>query len=90
MAKRTPKQQDMQSELDESTRSLLHAEADLIAHLHRCGNEIAKKHKYRGLEGLEAVRYFLMQKHNWTPAQVRSLNYDDLRFAMSQDARDVL
>lgn len=50
------------------------------------GDQLASEHGYpSGLRGLEAIRYYLMQKHNWLPAQVRSLSYEDLAFAMSKE-----
>lgn len=53
--------------------------------LERFGDRLAKEKGYREHEGIEAVRYFLMQKHNWLPSQVRALSTEDLIFAISED-----
>ncbi|WP_439449795.1 hypothetical protein [Stenotrophomonas sp. ATs4] len=37
------------------------------------------------LEGLDAVAYYLMQKHHWTPAQIRAMSLEDQRFALSEE-----
>ena len=51
-------------------------------HLIKLGDKIAKKLGYRYSAGIEAVQFYLMQFHHWTPAQVRSMSLDDLRFAI--------
>ena len=80
----------MTTELDESletcTEKLMHAEADLKYALSRRGTQLAEQEGYKDLDGLDAIRYYLMQKHNWLPAQVKALNFDDLYFAMSQES----
>jgi hypothetical protein len=86
MAKKSVAPQDHSARKDEATQQLLHIEADLIFFLHKLGDSIAKKKGYKDLDGLDAIRYFLIQKHNWTPSQVKSMNYEDLQLAMSQDA----
>jgi hypothetical protein len=68
-----------------AVKQILHSEADQISCLSERGNLLAKNQKYQGVEGLDAIRYFLMQKHNWTPSQVKSMSHEDLLFAFSQE-----
>lgn len=59
---------------------------DVVAGLDYClevfGDQLAEKQGYRDLDGIEALRYYLLLKHGWLPAQVRALSTDDLRFAL--------
>ena len=74
------------NEKNENRRRLRDAQAGLTYALEVFGDQLAKNQKYKsGLDGLEAVRYYLMQKHHWLPRDVQSLNYDDLKFAMSEE-----
>ena len=54
-------------------------------HLDIFGDYLAEKEGYKCHTGMEAVFYFLMQRHNWTPSQVRSMNHEDLDFALAED-----
>ena len=56
-----------------------------LFHLEIFGDQLAEKHGYRDLSGLEAVRYYLMQKHNWLPRDVNSMSGEELRFAMTME-----
>lgn len=49
------------------------------------GNSIAKKEGYNSLNGIEAIQYYLIKKHNWLPSQVRSMSMDNLSFCMSEE-----
>ncbi len=37
------------------------------------------------LSGLDAVHYFLVQKHNWLPSVVRAMSLEDLQFALTEE-----
>lgn len=56
-------------------------------HLELFGNTLASDNKYSEHKGIDAIRYFLMQKHNWLPNAVRSMSLDDLNFAISEEMR---
>lgn len=73
------------NELDTATHQLLHVKADCTYLLHCKGDRIAKREGYKHHTGLDAVRYFLMVKHGWTPATVRAMSDDDLDFAMAEE-----
>jgi hypothetical protein len=54
----------------------------LAKFLHAKGDKIAKEYGYNNLYGIEAVYYYLIQKHNWLPSQVKGMSYDDLSFCL--------
>ena len=58
---------------------------ELNYHLELFGDYIAKREGYRQYEGVDALRFYLMQKHHWLPRDVRSLSYDDLEFALAEE-----
>ncbi len=72
-------------EIYEQTRKLNRAIAEGWSHLYAFGNELAKRHGYRSVKGMDAVHYYLIQKHNWTPQQLRDMPYDDIRLALSEE-----
>lgn len=49
------------------------------------GDKLAKREKYEQVSGLEAVQYYLMQKHHWLPKRVRSMKLDDLWFCLKEE-----
>lgn len=75
-------------EIYEQTRKLNHAKAELWSHLYAFGDELAKRHGYKRLTGMEAVHYYLIQKHNWTPQQLRDMPYDDILLSLSEDMNE--
>ena len=72
------------------TEDLIEANARLqavtIESIYRKGNNLAKREGYESLEGIEAVQYYLIQKHNWTPSQVKSMSNDDLSFCLEEES----
>ena len=52
------------------------------------GDDLAKREGYQTIDGMEAVRFYLMQKHNWLPSQVNSMSSEDLRFALTKEMGD--
>lgn len=62
------------------------AEAHLNYSLEVFGDSLRKMHDWKNtLDGLEAVRYYLMQKHHWTPSQLQAMSLEDLRFALTEE-----
>lgn len=52
----------------------------------RFGDHIAKREKYRSdLAGLDAVRFYFMQKHHWTPVTLREMSIEDMRFVLTEE-----
>lgn len=55
--------------------------------LHRFGNYLAEREGYQDteLQGLDAVHFYLVQKHSWFPKDVRAMTYTDLAFVLSEE-----
>lgn len=49
------------------------------------GDKLVKREKYEQVSGLEAVHYYLMQKHHWPPKRVRSMKLDELWFCLKEE-----
>jgi hypothetical protein len=66
-------------------KRLHEAEGQLAYHLAVFGDRLAKREKYKSLDGLDAVHFYLVQKFSWLPSQVRSMSYEDLRFVLQEE-----
>ena len=75
----------MNKEQYEVTKLLRQTEATLAFHLDCFGDKLAESQSYKEVNGIEAVQYYLIQKHNWLPSQVQSMSSEDLRFALSEE-----
>lgn len=64
---------------------LKHAEADLAYSLHVFGDYLAEREGYKTVSDIDAVRYYLIQKHNWLPYQVKSMSDEDIRFCLTEE-----
>ena len=53
--------------------------------LDQIGDKLAEREGYSTHSGIDAVLYYLMQKHHWMPSQVRSMTLNDLHFAVSEE-----
>jgi hypothetical protein len=70
-------------EINEATRRLHVAGAELMAAWAERGAAIAKKYGYGELTGLDAIHRFLMDKYHWLPCQVRALNIDEIELLLA-------
>lgn len=75
------------TELNQARKSLLHSEADLAYCLELFGDHLATKHGYSGLDGFDAIRYYLMQKHHWLPRDLAALSHNDMRLALHAEMK---
>lgn len=66
-------------------RELHRSQGELDFLLEVFGDQLAEEKGYKDLDGIEALRYYLMQKHHWLPRDVRSLSYEDIRFALHSE-----
>ena len=66
-------------------KGLYSAEGNLDLHLHLFGDELAKREGYRGLDGLEAIYFYLITKFSWLPRDVRSMSREDIRLVLHQE-----
>lgn len=68
------------------TRKRTHlACGEMDYHLEVFGDTLAKRQDYKGLDGMEALHYYLMLKHGWLPRDLRAMSTNDLRFALHQE-----
>lgn len=69
-----------------AAKQLHEAEAEDRYLLDVFGDHIAEREGYRSISGgLEAVRFYLMQKYSWTPYQLRNMSAIELRFALREE-----
>jgi len=66
-------------------KSLYVTEGELVYALAVFGDHIAKREGYKGLDGLEAVQFYLVTKFHWLPSQVRGMSYEDMRFVLAEE-----
>jgi hypothetical protein len=69
-------------------RDLRKGQAEMAYHLEVFGDHLAKREGYKEHEGLEALHFYLIQKHHWLPSEVRALNWEDLRFILKEEMAD--
>lgn len=77
----------MSKERYENLSRLYEAEGGLNYSLVVFGDAIAKREKYKdpGLDGIDAVHYYLIHKFGWLPRDVRSMTFEDIRFVLSEE-----
>jgi hypothetical protein len=66
--------------------TIMNADSERV--LECLGAHLAAKHKYP-LEGISAVHYHLIQKHNWLPRDVKSLSIEDMKLACAMELADM-
>lgn len=49
------------------------------------GDKLAKREGYNNLYGIDAVYFYLIQKHNWLPSQVKSMKIEDLSLCLEKE-----
>lgn len=76
----------MSDELNESRKRLHAAIGELDYHLELFGDFLAKKEKIP-LDGMDAIHFFLVQKHNWLPRDVRSMSGEDIRLVLANEMK---
>ena len=48
-------------------------------------DKIVKREKYKNVSGIDAVHYYLIQKHSWLPSQVKTMNSEDLALCLEEE-----
>jgi hypothetical protein len=79
------KSQNQNRELNEARQRVRQVEGELAFTVDLFGDHLAKREGYHEHSGIDAVHFYLCQKHHWLPAQVRALNWDDLRFLLAEE-----
>ncbi|MDG2535573.1 hypothetical protein P6144_18070 [Sphingomonas sp. HITSZ_GF] len=52
------------------------------------GDHIAKREGYKAHDGLEAVRFYLINKHGWLPRDVNAMSFEEIRFLLAEEMHD--
>lgn len=80
------KEVDYKKLKNENRRRIHLLQGEISYNLEVFGDELARRQKYRSdLDGIEAIRYYLMQKHDWLPRDVMSMSYTELDFALTEE-----
>lgn len=66
----------------DARRRVIQAEADLAYVLTRFGDKLSEDEGYSDVNGMEAVWLYLIRTHHWTPATVRAMTPEDMRFVL--------
>ena len=53
--------------------------------LARFGDHLAEKNGYKENAGIAAIYFYLVQKHNWQPKDVKAMSTEDLTFVLSEE-----
>lgn len=77
----------LQKELYESDKRLCLAEAEAKYNLIIFGDHLATREGYTQHKGIDALHFYLVEKHHWLPAQVRSLSDTDLLFLFAEEKK---
>lgn len=75
----------MEREYFEAVKRKSAATGNLIYLLEVFGHELASRHGYRNLDGMDAVYLYLINKHHWLPRDVRSMSTDDLLLTLHEE-----
>jgi hypothetical protein len=76
---------DKPETLRDATKRLRTVEGERAFHLDLFGDFLAEREGYNEHTGLDALYYYLIQKHHWLPSQVRSLNQSDLYLLFDEE-----
>jgi hypothetical protein len=49
------------------------------------GDHLARREGYKALSGMDAIHFYLIEKHHWLPAQVKALNAEDLMLLLEEE-----
>lgn len=72
-------------EAAEASRNIRILEGERAYYLELFGDALANREGYKRHLGMDALHYYLVQKHHWLPSQVRALNRDDLHFLFDEE-----
>ena len=62
-----------------------HSSGALHFTLEMFGDHIANREGYKAHDGLDAVRFYIINKHGWLPRDVITMNLDELRFLLEEE-----
>ena len=69
----------------EVSKRLYEVQGQLAYSLDVFGDEIAKREKYKDLDGIEAIHFYIIHKFKWLPSYVKSMSSEELRFVLTEE-----
>lgn len=69
----------------QTLKKLYQADGDLNYSLAVFGDYIAKRERYKANRDMDAIRYYLVHKFSWLPAQVKAMSLEDISFALAEE-----
>lgn len=69
-------------------KRLHEANGNLAYSLTVFGFELAKRHGYKNIDGMDAIYLYLINKHHWLPRDVRAMSQQDLELALHEEMQD--
>jgi len=72
-------------EINAVNRRLHLATGELNYSLALYGDTLAEREGYKSVNGLDAVFLYLIKTYHWTPAVVKGMNLEDVRFVLSEE-----
>jgi hypothetical protein len=76
------------SPFNESRLGFRRAEGHINYFLDLFGDHIAEREGYRGINGMEAIHFYLIHKFGWLPRDVKSMSLEDVGFVLSQEMEE--
>jgi len=73
---------------NESRKQIREMEGESNYYLERYGDHIAEREGYRGINGMEAIHFYLIHKFGWLPRDVKSMSLEDVKFVLSQEREE--
>ncbi|MBC9207515.1 hypothetical protein IBL26_11780 [Roseomonas aerophila] len=73
--------------MNEIRLRLHQAEAGLTYSLERFGDKLSAEQGYDNIDGIEAVRLYLIRTYHWTPSYVKSMAAEDMRFVLNVEMK---
>ena len=61
------------------------ADGELDYILYVFGDFIADREGYKKHNGIDATRFYLMNKYGWLPSQVKAMSMEDLHFCLAEE-----
>ncbi len=74
-----------EDDLNETRRRVHLLTGELNYHLECFGDVLAERQGYKDVNGMDAVWLYLVKTYHWTPAYVKAMNPEDIRFVLSQE-----
>ncbi|WP_282052849.1 hypothetical protein [Phaeobacter inhibens] len=69
----------------EALAKLEDSKGKLAYTMHVFGDHLAAREGYKSIDGIEAVHFYLVNKFMWSPATVKAMSDDDLRFCLTEE-----